>query len=222
MKFLKQLLGVQTQTSNLGVLLETGRVPLLTYAIKNSIKNWYRIAILNDCNTLTQLSFQNIVEKDFEWYKNVKLLLCNIGLGNILCGSTSNPEVAVFKRLVDIFHQNAFTEIKKETSKLRTYSLVKKEAGEEPYLKRIKNVKERISMTKFRLSNHNLMIEKGRHLNLKKTDRKCPFCPSLEDEIHFLLNCPTFSVLRDKMLSSVNESLNEVLNRNDNEMMLTY
>ena len=38
MKFLKQLLGVQTQTSNLGVLLETGRVPLLTYTIKNSIK----------------------------------------------------------------------------------------------------------------------------------------------------------------------------------------
>ena len=45
MKFLKQLLGVQTQTSNLWVLLETGRVPLLTYAIKNSIKNWFRIHV---------------------------------------------------------------------------------------------------------------------------------------------------------------------------------
>jgi len=31
MKFLKQFLGVQKQTSNIGVLLETGRVPLLTY-----------------------------------------------------------------------------------------------------------------------------------------------------------------------------------------------
>ena len=34
MKFLKQLLGVQTQTPNLGVLLETGRVPLMTFALK--------------------------------------------------------------------------------------------------------------------------------------------------------------------------------------------
>ena len=120
MKFLKQLLGVQTQTSNLGVLLETGRVPLLTYAIKNSVKNWFRIDILNECNALTKISFQNIVNKNFEWYKNIKQILENIGLGNILMGDTENPEVEVFKRLVDIFHQNAFGEISNESSKLRT------------------------------------------------------------------------------------------------------
>ena len=39
MKFLKQLLGVQTQTSNIGVLLERGRIPLMAYALKNCIKN---------------------------------------------------------------------------------------------------------------------------------------------------------------------------------------
>ena len=103
MKFLKQLLGVQTQTSNVGVLLETGRVPLLTYAIKNSIKNWFRIDILNECNTLTKLSFQNIVNNDFEWYKNIKKIIESIGLGNILMGDATKPEVEVFKRLVDIF-----------------------------------------------------------------------------------------------------------------------
>ena len=115
MKFLKQLLGVQSQTSNIGVLLETGRVPLLTYAIKNSIKNWFRISILNDCNPLTLLTFENIVNKDLEWYKNIKNILNCIGLGNILSGDVSNPEVEVFKRLVDIFYQNTFAEIKKES-----------------------------------------------------------------------------------------------------------
>ena len=40
MKFLKQLLGVQTQTPNLGVFLENGGVPLMTFALKNYIKNW--------------------------------------------------------------------------------------------------------------------------------------------------------------------------------------
>ena len=60
MKFLKQLLGVQTQTSNVGVLLETGRVPLITYAIKNSIKNWFRIDILNECSTLTIMTLNGI------------------------------------------------------------------------------------------------------------------------------------------------------------------
>ena len=52
MKFLKQLLGVQTQTSNTGILLETGRVPLMTYAVKNCIKNWNRIANEKNCNPL--------------------------------------------------------------------------------------------------------------------------------------------------------------------------
>ena len=72
MRFLKQLLGVQTQTSNIGVLLDTARVPLLTHAIKNSVKN------LNECNPLVCLSFENIVEKDLDWQRNIG------NMGNIL------------------------------------------------------------------------------------------------------------------------------------------
>ena len=222
MKFLKQLLGVQSQTSNIGVLLETGRVPLLIYAIKNSIKNWFRIGILNECNPLTKLSFQNLVSKDFEWYSNIKNILNTIGLGNILNGDTSRPEVEVFKRLADIFHQNAFAEISRATSKLRTYSLLKTEAGEEPYLRFVKNTKDRVSMTKFRLSNHKLLIEKGRHLKLGINDRKCPFCSVLEDETHFLLHCNVYSPLREIMLLSVEEKLNERLDRNEEETMMKY
>ena len=143
-------------------------------------------------------------------------------MGNILSGDVSNPEVEVFKRLVDIFYQNTFADIKKESSKLRTYSIVKMEAGEEPYLRFVKNVKDRISMSKFRLSNHKLMIEKGRHLNIERIDRKCPFCPAVEDETHFLLHCGTFSVMRESLLNSVMGTLNENLNRNDDKIMLRY
>ena len=118
-----------------------------------------------------------------DWYKNIKNILNHIGLANILHDEDiSGPEVKVFERLVDIFYQNSFAEIKKETSKLRTYGLIKKEAGEEPYLRAVSNVKDRISMSKFRISNHKLMIENGRHFNLAKFDKKCPFCPNVEDE----------------------------------------
>ena len=63
-------------------------------------------------------------------------------------------------------------------------------------------------MTKFRLSNHKLMIEKGRHRNLDKTMRICPFCTSVEDEIHFLCKCETFRYIRTDLLSNVEEELN--------------
>ena len=39
-KFCKELLGVQIQTTNLAVLLELGRLPLYIYGKKNSAKNW--------------------------------------------------------------------------------------------------------------------------------------------------------------------------------------
>ena len=49
MKFLKQLLGVQTQTSNIGTLLETGRVPLMTYAKLESNCQWERLQLIVVC-----------------------------------------------------------------------------------------------------------------------------------------------------------------------------
>ena len=44
MQFCRQLLGVQKNTTNYGVLLELGRVPLMIEAKCRSIKNWERIS----------------------------------------------------------------------------------------------------------------------------------------------------------------------------------
>ena len=36
----------------------------------------------------------------------------------------------------------------------------------------------------------NIMIETGKHQKVPKTERFCPFCyDTVEDEIHFLINC---------------------------------
>ena len=43
MQFCRQILGVQKNTTNHGVLLELGRTPLTFEAQRLSIKNWERI-----------------------------------------------------------------------------------------------------------------------------------------------------------------------------------
>ena len=49
---------------------------------------------------------------------------------------------------------------------------------------------ERNIFTKFRISVHNLEIEKGRHKNLPEHKRICTLCNcEVEDEIHFLMRC---------------------------------
>ena len=86
--------------------------------------------------------------------------------------------------------------IKDEDSKLRTYALFKTTPGFEKYLDEITNIKERTALTKFRMSNSVLMIEKGRHQNIDKNLRFCPFCiDKVEDEKHFLLECPTYKLI---------------------------
>ena len=86
---------------------------------------------------------------------------------------------------------STFETIKKTESKLRTYAIFKTEIGSEKYLHEITNITERQSLTKFRLSNNNLDIEKGRHTTPKtpKDRRFCTFCSNKEeDKCIFYLN----------------------------------
>jgi len=65
----------------------------------------------------------------------------------------------------------------------------------------------------FRCSSHDLMIEKGRHLNIERNYRCCRYCLSrnvyvVENEVHFLLYCPLYDNLRHSFFRS--EWLNSI------------
>ena len=44
-------------------------------------------------------------------------------------------------------------------------------------------------LTKFRKSDHDLFIERGRYLKIPREDRKCKICGIIDDENHFFFNC---------------------------------
>ena len=74
----------------------------------------------------------------------------------------------------------------------------------------IKNFDIRSNVTKFRLSNHRLTIETGRHTTPKtpKEERFCPFCPGkVEDEYHFLFECRILRHLRQECFEKVVENM---------------
>ena len=71
----------------------------------------------------------------------------------------------------------------------------------------MKNTAVRSQVTKFRLSNHSLMIESGRHRKIPKELRFCQFCPNkVETEAHFLIHCSAYVKLRDRMFEQVSIS----------------
>jgi hypothetical protein len=67
----------------------------------------------------------------------------------------------------------------------------------EPYLL-FGTKQQRTLLTKFRISAHNLNIEKGRYIGTKDEDRICNLCKNnIEDEVHFLITCPLLEKFRE-------------------------
>ena len=206
----KQILGVQKQTTNVGVLLELGRVPLQNFAIKAAIKNWERIKA-GGVNELLKNSHNSARVDGLPWITNIKSILQSHNMENYYTNRThknKHPFIhkLLHKKQCEKFHQNAFQTINNPEKKLRTYALFKTQLGCEKYLHEINNIAIRQSLTKFRLSNNTLNIEKGRHTTPKtpKELRFCPFCPDkVEDEVHFLLGCPVYHVPRDEMMGVI-------------------
>ena len=56
-----------------------------------------------------------------------------------------------------------------------------------------------------RISNHKLMVETGRYNQTPHNNRFCPVCNSgiIEDEFHFLLHCPKYSIPREKFYNQI-------------------
>ena len=83
-----------------------------------------------------------------------------------------------------------------ESPKAISYKKFKTTVYLETYLSYVVNVKHRIALTRFRLSNHNLLIEKGRHFRpkIERNERKCFLCKNdVEDESHFITKCPLYN-----------------------------
>ena len=200
----RQLLRVGKYTANIGVLLELGRVPLHISAVKLSVKNWERIR-KGLANEVLLASYAE--STTLPWLSGIKSKLETNGMLSFYQDLHADKPTFIYKkiheRLTDNFHQEAFSTIKSQESKLRTYGLIKTEIGFEKYLDEMDNTKTRTVFTKFRISAHRLRIETGRYIKRDKnkkdpcTEKICPFCiDKIESEIHFLLHCPKYELIR--------------------------
>ena len=66
-----------------------------------------------------------------------------------------------------------------ESTKAISFNKFKVQIKLEPHLQMNIAPKHKIALSRFRLSNHQLMIEKGTHLNINRNDRNCLFCKNV-------------------------------------------
>ena len=135
------------------------------------------------------------------WATKVRTLLESMGFGDVWINQgvgNINYFLHIFKlRARDCFMQKWNEELR-ESTRASTYILFAN-FNHQSYLDTIQNKKFRIALTRLRLSSHRLEIEMGRWHKpqiIPRNERKCQLCNTLEDEFHFLLECPLYHDLR--------------------------
>lgn len=107
------------------------------------------------------------------------------------------------------------TRKKSSGNKLRTYKKFKNNFAFENYL-HIGSKSNRQIITKFRVSAHDLEIERGRYSGVTAENRICRLCNlEVEDEFHFLLKCPSLARIRDIYMQKIYKNFKNIVQLSD-------
>jgi len=219
LNFAKTILGVSRHTDNLGVYGELGLFPLYIDAIERMLKYWMFIDNHSENNLLKEAyRFSESLDEKSSWMQFARNIYH-------LTGHTSNSShISLTYRTISSitkylrrsyklwWHDNIFSDSQNKSKhgrKLRTYRTFKPHHGMASYLSTICNPKMRISMSKFRLSDHRLQIELGRRHNVPLEERTCKKCclNVVENECHALLECTCYKDDREHYLSQVKQNI---------------
>ena len=207
-KFCRWVLHVRKSTNLTGLYGELGRVPFRVHRKIKMISYWMKLLALD--NQAIPKKMYTMLKTDADnntsyngsnWASQIKSLLNELGLNYIWLQQTeiTIPFNLIKQRIFDTYYQSWYANIN-NSSRLSMYSRYKHDFQFESYLDTIHDKQFRIALTKFRLSSHDLAIERGRFENIPRDERICRYCNlnMIENEYHFLLVCPLYGDLRRK------------------------
>jgi hypothetical protein len=221
LSYLKRILGVRKQTPTIGVFAETGRFPLLIRQKISTLNYWARLAKLPDYDILNKcLKIQEILHTHGQdnYYSKVKHI---IDYSEITDWSTKDPEKLVNEMRLKLYkkEQNRIINAIHDSEvnpKLRTYKIFKTNYSFETYLNLNLPKKTYSNIARFRISSHNLKIEKGRHETpkVRLEERICENFNNnyVEDEFHCLLICIANNVPRIELNKELSKYISDFNN----------
>ena len=199
-KLLKFILGVTKSCPNLAIYGETGETPLSFKGFRLTLNFWHRITNLPDTALVKKALLENISLRT-NWIRTVEKLINHFKLADTI-GNQESFKRANKRKINIAYHEFWKNEITNpDHERLQFYKECKKKFDFEDYLN-LEDFEKRKTIAKFRCSNHNLQIEKGRHCHPKvdRNERRCKQCVdrNVETEAHFLLECSKYDLLKQK------------------------
>ena len=220
-RFCKYVMGLPKQATNFGIKAELGRNPIFSYICAQSVKYWIRLLNLPNDRLLKSAYMSEIQlysKGNCTWLDFIEKVLEISGIKNIWQNQsnihgTGKPNIniqSVKTKVVDSITQLYYADEFKRincNSKLRLYKEFKGNYNIENYVN-IYNVPlhYRKLYCAFRLSCHDLEIERGRYARPRISPEKriCKICTKApETEDHFIIFCQAYSDLRTKMYADI-------------------
>ena len=230
MQFLKRILGVNRSTTNILVRGELKRHSLQEEVLRRTIRHAKSIQEKDDSYLVKQaynyelqcdLTSNSYFSKIQEYaHKLQEIHQCFHPYADPFLNIYEIPTDKLKTYMDQIFHSEWRIRLE-DSTKGETYRSFKNNMAFEPYLF-ITNRKERVSLTKLRISDHKLGIEEGRRCRpiTPREQRTCTMCTSeIDNECHFLLNCKLHS---HKELIDKTVSLYPQFNALDNSQKFIY
>ena len=165
-----------TLNVRIGLYGELGRPPLCILRKIIMIRYWMKLLKSEDNFIPKQIYFMLKQDADnnksysgTNWAYQVKHILDSIGLGNIWIQqyAIDIPFNLIKQRILDIYKQTWYVAVN-NSNRLLLYSRYKHEFIFEKYLDFIVEKKYRIALSQFRLSSHDLEIERGRYADVDR------------------------------------------------------
>ena len=170
------------------------------------LKYWIHLDSLDDNKIVKQAFLMSRTQSDSRhksFHSYIRGLLHNIGRPKteILYPLNFNINNGVNKlkeKYINLWRQKL-----QNSEKLSFYKEIKIKYEPENYLMSERNISFRKEVTKLRISNHDLMIERGRYFSpkLPRDERFCSTCSDnkIEDEKHFIIDCDFYNQERNAL-----------------------
>ena len=216
----KSILRTQRKTTNNACRAELGRYPLIIKIKKRALKFYdhlkesspdtlHNIA-LNHRENLQGCPLSKLVQ---ELYTQTQAQQPD--------GKPIRPNMIIRKQKES--YMTYWKETTQNQSKMECYLTLKREYTLAEYLSTVNDPKLRKILTRYRLSEHSLAIEKGRHRKtpLQREDRLCTHCTqnAVETELHFLTTCPLYQDIRDTYFPQITYTQREFENMTNEEKL---
>ena len=192
--------------NNIAARGELGRNKAFVKRYIRIIKYWLKlISTSSECSLLLQKAYKLQVKMDSEgktvWASDIRTLLCCLGFSQEWQTQKVEDNAAFLKNCrerLSYMDRKQFSMDVLNSPRLQFYAHMKLELRLSDYWNCELPFCMKSNFCRLLCSGHSLTIETGRRINIPRHERVCNLCNlgEVEDEVHFILKCPTLQQLR--------------------------